>query len=499
MTSLRFALLGLFGSAGLFIVGCNSDPGAGPSPRPLDSTEATATINQRVDQLVSGPGDSAALLDLTGGTTVATGSINQAAGSSSSCSASGSTGGGSSLGDDATKSTTKALDDLLHRISQEAEDHVFRPEFVEIEDGNQVIYKVDPVAACDTDSACVEKLTKNPLRFAVTANADDSLNVALLVGEARLNPGTAVLGAKNLSARVDLAKAMDAIRLYVNADDQADFPERLGGVVEGSIEKRAENDFAISGSVIEKFDLLVGQAKGKPVAVTVLPSDPTALLTINSATNTLGYGVSVSAVDVQVAGAAVCNDECGDKERTGTFSGHLGGYSGAVTVTKGAQEITVSEVGLGSDTSYVALNGDRLGTLDLNPDHGRKLTVTFKKTTEGTLVTFDPALDIKLALMLNKLSDSLRVDMPDWLSDEIFEVMLGGAAKPSVLIPAATCDASGTSTSKAQVEVVTGALSLSSSSLVSPVDVAAGMCLVPVDGTDSNANPFSQVKADACQ
>ncbi len=101
--------------------------------------------------------------------------------------------------------------------------------------------------------------------------------------------------------------------------------------------------------------------------------------------------------------------------------------------------------------------------------------------------------------MLNKLSDSLRVNMPDWLSDEIFDVMMGDDPKPSLLIPAPTCDASGQPTSKNQLQVVTGSLTLRESSLASPVSVAAGMCLLSVQGADSNAQPFSRVQAGACQ
>jgi hypothetical protein len=502
MTSnLRIGLLSLLGAAGMLAGGCTSDSKGAPAQRPIDSTEATVSVNQRVDELVRGLGDSTAALDVTDGTSVATGSINSALGSSSSCSSSGGGSSDSPTGtvDDAPQSTTKALDDLLHQVADEAKEHVFREEFVELKDGNQVVYKVDPAAACGSDSTCMSKLTKNPIRFVVTASSDDTLNVSLLVGEARYNPGTAVLGSKKLSVEVDLAKAMDAVRLFVDAADQADFPERLSGVVRGTIEKRAENDFAISGAVVQKFDLLVGQAKGKPVGVTVLPSDPTALVTINSATNTLGYTLNLGAVDAQIAGAAVCDSQCGSKEKTGTFSGHLGGLTGDIALTKGAQELTVRGIGLGNDTSYVALNNDRLGTLDLNPNNGRKLSVTFKKTAEGTLVTFDPALDIKLALMLNKLSESLRVDLPEWLNDEIFEVMLGGATKPAVLVPAATCDAYGNSTTKSQLKVVTGNLTLTSSSPSSKVEVAAGMCLVPADGADGDANPVSQVKAGTCQ
>jgi hypothetical protein len=453
-----------------------------------------------VDDLIRGLGDSTARLDMTDSTTVATGSINSTLGSSSSCgsSSTGPSNTATSTVDGAPKSTTKALDDFLHRVAQEATDHVFREELVEQKDGKQVVYKVDPASACGTSSTCVDKLTSNPIRFLVTANTDDSLNVSLLIGEARYNPGTSVLASNKLSIRVDLAEAMSAIRLYVNADNQKDLPDHLSGAVQGTVEKRAADDFLISGSVIQKFDLLVGQGKGKPVAVTVQPSDPTTQLTINAVTNTLGYSVNAGAIDVQVAGAAVCNYKCGTPEQTGTFAGHLGGYTGQFAVTKGAQELNFSGLGLGNDTSYVALNNDRLGSLDVNPNNGRKFNVNFKKTDEGTLVTFDPALDIKLALMLNKLSESLRVDMPTWLSDEIFEVMLGGAAKPSVLVPAPNCDVYGNLTTKSQLKVVSGDLSVSETS--SPkVDVTAGMCLLPVDTTDSKASPFSRLKAGTCQ
>jgi len=501
--SLRISIVVVLGTCAGVVGACDSEP-SGPAQRPIDSTEATKTVNQRMETLMGGLGDSTARLDTTGSASLATGSLDTALGGSSRCSADGTSGTGSGTGatatvDDVPQSTTEALDEFLHRLVKEAKEHVFRKDFVEVEDANQVVYKIDPASACGTDSDCLDKLSRNPLRFVVKARTDDNLDVSLLVGEARHNPATAVLGEKSLRIRVNLAEAMDAIRLFLDADDQQDLPERLAGIVEATIEKRAEDHFVISGSVVEKFDLLVGQAKGKPVAVTVAPSNPTTQLTVNAVTNTLGYELNLGAVDVRVAGAAACDDACGDKERNGTFSGHLGGLTGGISLTKDAQDLTISGLGLGADTSYVALNNDRLGTLDLNAKNGRKVTVTFQKTEEGTLVTFDPALDIKLALMLNKLSESMRTDMPDWLADEIFEVMLGGAPKPSVLVPAGGCAVDAPVAHKDQLKVVSGQLKLSSSSLPSPVEVDAGMCLLPVDGADSESNPMSQVKAGVCQ
>jgi hypothetical protein len=239
-SSLRTGLLGVLVSAGCVVAGCDSGSSEAPAQRPIDSPEATSTINQRVEELVAGLGDTTAQVDTTDSTAVATGAVESATGSSSACPVSNSGSGastsssGSGIGD-VPQSTTDALNDLLHQVAQEAKEHVFREELVEVSDGNQVVYKVDPVSACGSDSTCFEKLSLNPVRFVVTANADDSLNVALLVGEARLNPGSAVLGPTRLSARIDLAQSMDALRLYMDAEDQQDLPDRLAGVVEGAI------------------------------------------------------------------------------------------------------------------------------------------------------------------------------------------------------------------------------------------------------------------------
>jgi hypothetical protein len=512
MTNLRLVGMALIAGTWFLSAGCdgagggestNPVPGDSGAPAPdavappqaLTSTQATTVINQHVDDLVTGLANSTGRLDTTGSADPAAGGVGAVLGSASACP---STTPDTSAGV-VPSSTTDGLGDLLRDVAKEAQEHVFRPELVEVDDGSQVVYKVDPAVACGSNPSCAQKLTQYPVRFLVTANADGSLNVALLIGEARHNPATAVLGPQRLSLRANLAEVLDVIRLYTDAQDQQDLPERLGGVVAGTIEKRAESDFAISASILEGFDLLVGQAKGKPVAVTVQPTDPAALLTLNSLTNTLGCAANLGAVDVQIAGTAVCDDSCGQSEQTGTFSGHLGGVTSQFTLSQGATELTFSALGLGSDTSFVALNNNRLGTLDVNPNNGRKLSVTFKKTAGGTLVTFDPALDLKLAMMLNKLSESLRVDMPAWLGDEIFDVLLGGDPKPSVLIPAPTCDAYGTPVSKSEVEVVTGTLSLAATSLPTPVTVTAGMCLLPVDSVASDAHPFTQVAAGVCQ
>jgi len=101
---------------------------------------------------------------------------------------------------------------------------------------------------------------------------------------------------------------------------------------------------------------------------------------------------------------------------------------------------------------------------------------------------------------MTHLSESMRVDMPDWLFDEVFDVTLGGAPKPSVLIPATTCDANGDRSSKDQIKVTAGRLTLDASSLANPVEVLTNMCLVPAaEEPSEQAHPFSLFSSGVCQ
>lgn len=495
--------LGVVGVVGLALIGCNPDGGTtGVTQRPIDQTEATTTTNARVDEILTGLADATNEVDTTDSTSIVSDGLNAAVGSNpcGTSSSSGVVSTASSATDSVPASTTNALGEAIAKIRDEAKEHVFRSDLVESDDGNKVVYKIAPTEVCDSNTECIDKLTRNPVRFAVTANSDDTLNVALLVGQDQHSPATAVLGTNKLSVRGNLAEAMDTLRLFLSTEEQKDLPEKFAGVLEWSIEKRSEGEFAISSSVIERFELLTGQAKGKPISVTVQPTTPTSQITINSITNTVGFKENVGTVDVSVAGAAICGDmTCGTAEQSGVFGLHLAGLSGEFAATAGAEELTFSGLGLGAETSHLAVNGKPLTSVDVNPNSGRKFSINFKKTAEGTLVTFEPELDLSIAMAMTNLSESMRTDMPDWLMNEVFDVTLGGAPKSSILIPAAGCDANGNASTKDQLKVVTGTLTLDSTSLTNPVEVVAGMCLVAVDSSADQPNPMTLVASGACE
>jgi hypothetical protein len=494
MRYFRLSVSGGLGLLGLIAAGCNSEGGSTVTQRPIDATEATTATNERVDVVLTGLADTTDQMKSTGETSAAGDGLSVIF-SGDPCNTTT-----NSPADSVPEETTNALGDAIKKVRDEAKTHVFRQDLVESDDGNRVVYKMIPAEVCDSNTECIDKLTANPVRFAVTANSDDTLNVALLVGQDQHNPANAVLGENKLSVRGDLTESLDSLRLFMSTTEQADLPDKLAGSVEWSIEKRAAGEFVITSALLSRFELLTGQTKGKPVSVSVQPTSPTSQITINSNTNSITFSENIGTVDVTAAGSAVCGDlQCGAPEEAGTFGLHVAGLTGQFATSAGATEVTFSDLGLGADTSYLSLNGQKLTQVDLNPSSGRKFSMNFKKTDAGTLVTFEPELDLTVAMAMSNLSETMRVDMPEWLSNEVLDVTLGGAPKPSVLIPAKVCDASGNVTTKDQIEVIAGKLSLDATSIAAPVEVMAGMCLVPVENTENLTHPMTLVTSGICQ
>lgn len=494
MRYFRLSVWGGLGLLGLVASGCSSDTAATVTQRPIDATEATTSTNERVDEVLSGLADATDQMENTSGTSAAGDGLTVIFGSDP-CSPTS-----SSPADTVPEETTNALGELIKKVRDEAKSHVFRQDLVESDDGSRVVYKMVPAEVCNSNTECIDKLTANPIRFAVTANSDDTLNVALLVGQEPRNPANAVLGENKLAIRGDLAEAMETLKLFLSTSEQADLPNKLAGSIEWSIEKRAAGEFVISTALLSRFELVTGQTTGKPVSVTVQPTTPTSQITLNSNTNSVSFSENIGTVDVSAAGTAICDGlKCGAPEEAGTFGLHVAGLTGSFATSAGATEVTFSDLGLGADTSNLTLNGQALTEVDLNPNSGRKFSMNFKKTDRGTLVTFEPELDLSIAMAMNHLSETAKVDMPDWLSNEILDVTLGGAPKPAVLIPAKICNADGSTTTKDQLEVATGTLTLGATSIAAPVEVTAGMCLVPAENTENLTHPMARVASGVCQ
>ena len=455
-----------------------------------DSTETTELGTGRVDALLGDLADSVGAMEGDVGTGLITESTESAMNS-------GCTDSGSST----AELDLSELEQVIRDARQFAEDNIFREEFVESDDGTTVVYLIDPATACEEDADCVSKLTESPLRFAVNVLDDDSLSVRMLVGTDQHNPGSARLSDQALGLSVDLRELLNTVQLFMDEEERESLPNTLKGVLDLTLTQNAEQDFSLALSLVEDLELEVESEPGEIVTVNVGASQPTSEIRLNANTNALSWRQNLATVDVGVAGSLLCGEDsnCSTQEEQGTFRLHLAGVTGELDATLGSDEFVISGCGFGDETSYAALDDTQLVSMDLNPSSGRTLNIGFTDTAEGILVTFEPELDLAVATALSNLSESLRVDMPDWLFDEVFDVTLGGDPKPSILIRPPECDEFGEPIGDGQVEVAAGTLTLAATSLETPVTVEAGMCVVGVDSGKDEPHPFESVGAGVCE
>lgn len=149
-------------------------------------------------------------------------------------------------------------------------------------------------------------------------------------------------------------------------------------------------------------------------------------------------GLNAGPLDMFMTGQSHCPEgsACGEKERSGPWHYHLGGLAGILSQPP---QGSGSDLGLllrmpSEGTAAVA--GDVFARGGLGPaGTGGEVELTSGEQAEGYVVTFEPALDMGGALTISQFSDDLRLDLPSWLSDEIFDLSFGGTPTSSILVP----------------------------------------------------------------
>lgn len=465
----------------------------GATEEATNATEATSLVNERILLLFDGLADAMGAMKGDGGLRLLERSLTD--NQYKWCDTSG-------IADPSSKMDFGGLDQDLRDTRAFFRDHVFYPEYVESDDGTTVTYRLEAVGACDGDGDCLTRLTENPLRFAVNVMSDDSLAVSMLVGVERRTPVKIRMSESALGISGSLAELLDSVRLFVDPSDREDLPRVLTGSVDLVLLKNADRKFTASMSLPDALHLEVSPETNKLITVDVGASPTAEVAHLDANTNSIDWKSNYGSIDVGATGTFFCdevNSKCGDQERFGTFALHLSGLSGSDVLSPNSNEVSVNGYGFGDETSFVTLNDTRLASADLNPNSGRTLNVTFTDVSEGILVSFEPELDLSVAMTLNKLSDSLKVDMPSWLFDEVFDVSLGGDPKSSILIRDGRCVYEGEPTIEDRAMLQSGTLTMAATSLAQPVTVDPGMCVVPVETAVEKPHPFMTLGSGVCQ
>ncbi len=335
----------------------------------------------------------------------------------------------------------------------------------------------------EMDAACVEEWQRAELRIKAEM-VDDGVDFTLLVGPDRDAPLTLELRPARVTVVVDLGEAAEAIRFLA---PDAELPDVLEGVVAVSLVVNGPQDVSFEIAVREAVRVEANTSDGR-ISFSTDAKDPLASLRIEVAARRLTALFDLGRTRLSLPNQM--NDE--GSLATGTWSIDWRGLSFTATAQDGADEIVISNIGLGDDTSTIKLDDTQLVGIDLNPNDGRRFTMTLRPDPAGGLpiVTFEPGFELLVDVFLQPLADAGDAIDP-WLLDDSYRIALAGDAPATQSI--APDEVTGT---PGALRIARGALAIESDT--ASITVAAGQCLLADPVTEGEHPLLGGLAAGSC-
>lgn len=291
---------------------------------------------------------------------------------------------------------------------------------------------------------CAEGLAVHPLYITARMTSDGVLTAKVELGEGRLWSRTLYVtpDAAVMHGTLGEVSAWTADVLAATPDAEDTAPDVQGTITQVIRKDNAGGMSATLGIASLYFQAQPGQADN--VRGQALEDCIGGHFGISAATSQAQAALELGDFELTIPGSVNCDvSECGEPERTEDWVYTLGGLS--VTAEQpGPAEPDNLRIGIQTQSASSARVGANefarggLGKLG----NGGKMGVSVDKTTGGFLVSFEPALNLGGAMTISTFSEHLRMNLPDWLADEVFDVTFGGDPKASVFVPSReTCEA----------------------------------------------------------
>lgn len=373
---------------------------------------------------------------------------------------------------------------------------IFTQENLEEKTGDALIFRITGEDVCtdgtvEPSASCVESFDRYEIRLKAT-RPDQGIDVTLLVGPSRFAPLRVKLAKDSMALEVDLAQTKSSYEYFYQGSGSttpAGLPRVMEGVVALSAVKHGDHDFTVATSVLQAIRIETETPNGaitfqtvvrKPLISTrFIGPEQRLLMRVDAGETDIGYPYK-SYLSTGTAGQRL--------------DIHLGGLSYSFDTAQGAQEVLVTQIGLGDDQTYVAIDGHKLYTIDLNTGSGRHLDLLVSRDTDGIpVVKVQPNYDVALGVFLQPMAADAHI--APWSYEEHLRMTLSGEGGPSVKdVPA-----NSTTGFPGALKVVSGTLRLEADEPgVAPVVVEAGACLVRTGTTTADAHPFSVYAAQPC-
>jgi hypothetical protein len=306
------------------------------------------------------------------------------------------------------------------------------------------------------DPKCAEQLAKIDLRIR-TAKDGGTLVFALQVDAAHDEPLRLELTHTSIALTVDLdglQHATDALALLLGetAPNMA-----LSGELTGKLEilgaAKARASLSIDRALSIQVASAGGDLKGADAFVLASAKAEAFAVTLDGAAKSGSFETNL--------GDTVLKTPAVNGKR---FELDLPGVSATAAFAEG-KPLTLSHLGLGNRSTTTSINGVRAQTIDLNPQDGRALDMTVTPDAQAGAVTLavTPKLDLQMSVDHTVLGDKAP-------AFDVTRVQLSGSLHSS--------EASD------QIQVATGAFSLTTNPAGHGFSATAGQCVTGTDAVD---------------
>lgn len=328
-------------------------------------------------------------------------------------------------------------------------------------------------------ASCSEPVGRAPTYWTVRRTKSGTLLIEVELEEGRPWTKKVTISPNELTLQAELEPLTDwaATASEAAREGRTDYTRSKGTLTAGM---RRDEQGRLSGSLgVRGFRLAAHE--GEPNQTALSSASDCIGFEAKMAPKTEGSKLDADFGDLSlvVPGSSHCPNEtsCGPKERTGPFEYELAGLSANFVQpsSTSAELFTLDVETRGESTGSVA--GDVFGRGGLGKGgKGGSSLASVTESTEGYLITFSPALDMGGALAISSFSEEMRLTLPDWLSDEVFDLTFGGDPVPSILVPYRELCPEGafTSVPRREVEIMNGQLQIVAGDRV--LSASAGQC-----------------------
>lgn len=342
----------------------------------------------------------------------------------------------------------------------------------------------DPDPDAEGTDDCERMVDEMELRIEVLL-VDGGFDARLLVGPERAKPLKLESRDDRITVIANLAAAKAAIEHVASVTGaEVELPEVLEGVVAASVQRDGEAAATVALSIREDVAVEANTEDGA-VSLHAAAREPLARVSIDA----IARHLEVQANAGPVVASLPWSMFEGDTEIGGTLHVDLAGATGTIVLDDDDRAINLTGLGLGDATSRISLDDQVLWSMDVNPETGRTFDMTVTPGDGRTTMAIEPGLHVVTTLDMRPITESW--DEVDPAQDgDTYEIVFDGDHPAAEAID-------GDETHDGAFRVTSGHLRLTATG-ATPIDVAAGECLVDSEVEDGEHPALGGLASGAC-